>query len=126
MDEGEQLVKSAADFSIVGMKLCNIREDGEWFHVLLTSKKSQVATMTLAPGKASGPKGNEHPKSEQVLFVVEGEVLAEIGDEKQTLRKGDVVIVPAGADHRFVNHGASTVVTLNVYAPPAYDADEGE
>jgi len=108
------------------MKLCNIRDSGEFFRVLLTSKKSQVATMTLAPGKSSGPKGNEHPKSEQVLFVVEGEVLAEIGGEKQTLRKGDVVIVPEGADHRFVNHGGSTAVTLNLYAPPAYDSDEEE
>ncbi len=106
------------------MKLCNIRDGGEWFRVLLTSKKSQVVTMTLAPGKSSGPKGNEHAKSEQVLFVVEGEVLAEIGQEKQTLRKGDVVIVPAGAAHRFVNHGASAALTLNVYAPPAYDSDE--
>jgi len=107
------------------MKLCNVHDGGDWFRVLMTSKKSQVATMTLAPGKSSGPRGNEHPKSEQVLFVVEGEVLAEIGEEKQTLRKGDVVIVPAGADHRFVNHSGSPALTLNVYAPPAYDPDEG-
>ena len=108
------------------MKLCNIRDGSGFFRVLLTSKKSQVATMTLAPGKSSGTKGNEHSKSEQVLFVVEGEVLAEIDDEKQTLRKGDAVIVPPGAVHRFVNHGASTATTLNVYAPPAYDSDEAD
>lgn len=106
------------------MKLCNIRNATSWFEVLATSKKSQIATMKLAPGKSSGPKGNEHPKSEQVLFVVEGEVLAEIGEEKATLRKGDAVIVPAGADHRFVNHGGSPAITLNVYSPPAYDPDE--
>jgi mannose-6-phosphate isomerase-like protein (cupin superfamily) len=106
------------------MKVCNIRDAGQWFQVLSTARKSQVATMTLAPGKSSGPKGNEQPKSEQVLFVVEGEVLAEIGEEKSTLRKGDVVIVPAGAPHRFVNHSASPALTLNVYAPPAYDAND--
>jgi len=126
VDRGEQLVeRRRRAVPSKRMKLCNIQESGDWFRVLLTSKKSQVATMTLAPGKASGPKGNEHPKSEQVLFVVEGEVLAEIGQEKQTLRRGDVVIVPAGADHRFVNHSGSTAMTLNVYAPPAYDSDEG-
>lgn len=106
------------------MNVRNIRDAASWFHVLSTGRKAQVATMTLAPGKSSGPKGNEHPRSEQVLFVVQGEVLAEIGDEKATLRQGDVVIVPAGAAHRFVNHSASPASTLNVYAPPAYDETE--
>ncbi len=78
--------------------------------------------MTLAPGKSSGPKGNEHPKSEQTLLVLEGEILADIGSEKRTLRKGDIVIVPPGAEHRFVNHGGSPAITFNVYAPPAYDS----
>ncbi|HXE56290.1 MAG TPA: cupin domain-containing protein [Tepidisphaeraceae bacterium] len=106
------------------MNVCNIRDASKWFQVLCTARKSQVATMTLAPGKSSGPKENEHPKSEQVLFVLEGQVLAEIGEEKKTLRQGDVVIVPAGAAHRFTNHSESPAMTLNVYAPPAYDIDE--
>lgn len=107
------------------MKASNIRDAKSWFQVLQTSRKSQIATMTLAPGKSSGPKGNEHPKSEQTLFVVEGEILAEIGKEKTTLRKGDAVIVRAGAAHQFTNHSGSPAVTFNVYSPPAYDEDEG-
>ncbi len=106
------------------MNVANARDSRAFFKVLQTSKKSQTATMTLAPGKSSGPKGNEHPQSEQVLLVLEGEVLAEIGKEKLTLRKGDVVIVPPRVPHRFVNKAASPAVTFNVYAPPAYDADE--
>lgn len=102
------------------MKIANCKEAKSWFDVLLSATKSQVAVMRLTPGKASGPMGNEHPKSEQVLFVVEGELYAEIGQEKATLRKGDIAIVPAGADHRFVNKSGSDVLTLNVYAPPAY------
>jgi mannose-6-phosphate isomerase-like protein (cupin superfamily) len=106
------------------MKSVNIRDAKSWFQVLQTSRKSQIATMTLAPGKSSGPKGNEHPKSEQVLFVVEGEILAELGEEKSMLRKGDAIIVPTGVAHRFTNHGGSAAVTFNVYAPPAYAEDE--
>ena len=106
------------------MNVSNLRDAKSWFHVLATSRKAQVATMTLAPGKSSGRKGNEHPKSEQVLFVVEGEVLAELGEEKRTLRKGDAVIVPAGAPHRFSNPFGSPAVTFNVYAPPAYEPGE--
>ena len=106
------------------MNLSTIHDKDSFFQVLQTSRKTQTATMTLAPGKSSGPKGNEHPKSEQVLLVLEGELLAEIGKEKTTLRKGDVVIVPAKVAHRFTNKAASPAKTFNVYAPPAYDEDE--
>ncbi|HEY8750547.1 MAG TPA: cupin domain-containing protein [Tepidisphaeraceae bacterium] len=106
------------------MNIAHVQNPDQWFQIIATARKSQVAIMTLAPGKSSGPKGNEHPKCEQVLYVIEGELLAEIGDEKGTLRKGDLVIVPAGADHRFVNQSGSRAVTLNVYAPPAYRPEE--
>lgn len=107
------------------MHQANIRDGaGIFFKVLQTLPKSQTAMMTLAPGKSSGPKGNEHPKSEQTLLVLEGEILADIGSEKRTLRQGDFVIVPLGAEHRFVNHGGSPAITFNVYAPPAYDPDK--
>jgi mannose-6-phosphate isomerase-like protein (cupin superfamily) len=102
------------------MVVSNIHRSKKFFEVLQTISRTQVASMRLAPGKASGPKGNEHPRSDQVLVVIEGEVYAEIGDEKTTLRKGDVVTVPAGVQHRFVNHGGSDALTVNVYAPPAY------
>lgn len=102
------------------MQRSNIRDAKKWFDVLETASKSQVAVMKLLPGKASGPRGNEHPKSEQILLVVEGEIFAEIGKEKATLRKGDIVIVPTDTDHRFTNLSESDALTFNVYAPPAY------
>jgi len=102
------------------MQQSNIRDAKKWFDVLETASKSQVALMKLSPGKASGPRGNEHPKSEQILLVLEGEIFAEIGEEKATLRKGDIVIVPTDTDHRFMNLSESDALTFNVYAPPAY------
>ena len=102
------------------MQRSNIRDAKKWFDVLETASKSQVAVMKLAPGKASGPRGNEHPKSEQILLIVEGEIFAEIGDEKTTLRKGDIVIVPTDTGHRFTNLSESDALTFNVYTPPAY------
>ena len=94
------------------------------FKVLQTGTKSQTAMMILKPGQESGPMGNDHPRSEQVLYVVEGQVVAEIGSERRTLKAGDSVIVPLRARHRFVNKSRRTVVTFNVYAAPAYDEDE--
>jgi len=94
--------------------------DGRSFSVLATAQGLQAASMILAPGESSGAKGNEHPKSEQLLLVLEGTVVAEVGGETKTLRSGDFVIVPRDAPHVFRNPGSTQAVTFNVYAPPAY------
>jgi mannose-6-phosphate isomerase-like protein (cupin superfamily) len=107
-------------FVKVTMDIQNILHGDDFFKVLQTSKKSQTAVMVLAPGKASGKKGNEHPDSEQVVLVAEGEILAEIGDEKATLRKGYLIIIPRKAQHRLVNHSGSNAIVFSVYVPPGY------
>jgi mannose-6-phosphate isomerase-like protein (cupin superfamily) len=90
------------------------------FEVLETVGDAQTAAMILAPGESSGPKMNEHPASEQVLFVMSGEVEAEIGDRKFRMRAGDSTIVPKRVAHRFTNPGKEPAITFNVYTPPAY------
>jgi mannose-6-phosphate isomerase-like protein (cupin superfamily) len=104
------------------MNLANIKDAKEWFAVLQTSDKSQTAVMTLEPGKSSGAKEG-HKDSDQVLLLLEGELDGEVGAEKATLRRGDVLLIPAGVKHRFTNHSDKSAVTFNVYAPPEYPAD---
>jgi len=108
------------------MDVVHTRSKKHFFKVLQTGKRSQTAMMTLRPGEASGPMGNDHPKSEQVLFVVSGQLVAEIGTKRRALKAGDSVLVRPRARHRFVNRSKRPAVTFNVYAPPAYDADEEE
>ena len=90
------------------------------FSVIDTSQASQTAWMTLASGEASGPKENEHGASEQVLYLVEGELHAEVGDRRFLMKAGDSVIVGKGVAHRFENRAQRPAVTFNVYTPPAY------
>ena len=106
------------------MRIHDMYRASSWFEVLETTRQTQSAVMKLEPGQESGPKGNEHPESDQVLIVLEGEVTAEIGNESAVLGAGQTVTVPAGASHRFVNNGKVAALTFNVYAPPAYDKDE--
>lgn len=98
----------------------NTNDAKRWFDVLVTGDGCQTAMMALEPGESSGERNNEHPQSEQILLVIEGEVTAEIGDEKARLTAGDVVIVPRKAPHRFTNGGDGKALTFNVYVPPAY------
>src|SRR2546430_15851850 len=102
------------------MKLSNIAKAKEWFEVLQTSERSQTAMMTLKAGDATGDKAEAHEKSDQVLLMLEGELTGEAGDERPHLRKGDVIIIPAGVKHRFVNRAKKPALTFNVYSPPAY------
>ncbi len=102
------------------MNVKNIRDASDWFDVLQTTKRTQIAMMTLKPGKSSGSEPEGHKKSDQVLLVLEGEVEAEIGDDTITMRKGDFVVIPAGTKHKFTNRSSADVVTFNTYSPPEY------
>jgi mannose-6-phosphate isomerase-like protein (cupin superfamily) len=102
------------------MSVVNVRESQSWFSVLQTAELSQTAVMSIGPGEESGPKDNEHPQSEQVLYVIEGELEAEIGERSFTLRAGDSTIVRRDVPHRFRNSTRKPALTFNVYAPPAY------
>lgn len=98
----------------------NIGDARSSFAVLENGANLQTAVMMLEPGDESGEFGNEHPASEQVLYVVEGSVEAEIGDDKFSMKPGDSAIVPCNAPHRFVNRSKQRAVTFNVYSPKAY------
>lgn len=102
------------------MLLSKAAEHDDWFKVLQTTKLSQTAVMNLAPGQASGEEAEAHEKSDQVLYVMEGEVKGEIGGATATLRAGEAVTIPAGVKHRFANESKARVRTFNVYTPPAY------
>jgi mannose-6-phosphate isomerase-like protein (cupin superfamily) len=102
------------------MDLANIKDATEWFEVLQTSKRTQTAMMTLAPGEKSGRKAEAHEKSDQVLPMVSGKLSGTVGRETVNLRKGDVLLIRAGTPHRFENPGRRKAVTFNVYSPPEY------
>jgi len=98
----------------------NVREAQGAFSVLDTTGTVQTATMRLRRGEESGPFGNDHSRSAQVLFVVSGAVRAEIGEKIFRMETGDSVVVEKGLAHRFVGDSDEDAVTFNVYAPPAY------
>jgi oxalate decarboxylase/phosphoglucose isomerase-like protein (cupin superfamily) len=99
------------------------------FDVVATSRLAQVAKMTLQPGEASDSKpSNEHPKSEQWLFVLSGSGEAIIHDHAGKIRRTplqpeSLLLIERGELHQIKNTGRQPLATLNLYAPPAYDAD---
>jgi mannose-6-phosphate isomerase-like protein (cupin superfamily) len=98
----------------------NVLQARDSFEVLDTTGSVQTATMRLRRGEESGPFGNEHPRSAQVLLVVSGALRAEIGEKRFRMEAGDSVVVEKGLAHRFIGDSDDDALTFNVYAPPAY------
>src|SRR4029078_9335166 len=98
---------------ICEMNVANIGSAVDWFQVLQTTERSQTAMMTLEPGAATGEKAEAHDKSDQVLLVLEGELIGEVGNERPRIKKGEVIIIEAGTKHRFANATDKPAVTFN-------------
>jgi len=83
--------------------------------VLATGKYTQLVIMTIPP---DGEIGEEvHETTDQLLTFVSGVGEALVSGQKRKVAQGDLVIVPAGRKHNFVNTGPNPLVLYTVYAP---------
>ena len=98
---------------------------GRGFRVALGNARSQAAEMVIPPGDAEGDPHNRHRGADQWLFVVEGRGVARINGRRVKLVPGTLLLIEKGEPHEIENTGDVPLVTLNIYAPPAYD-DDGE
>jgi len=90
------------------------------FEILHTTRTSQAAMMTLAPGAESNEdSANEHGWAEQWLYVVSGTGTARIGKRRVALRAGTLLLVARREPH-VIRAGRRRLVTFNVYVPAAY------
>ena len=101
--------------------------------VLWTGKHSQLVIMTIPP---DGEIGEEVHEVDQILTFVSGVGEARVSGENRRVAQGDLVVVPAGRTHNFVNTGPNPLVLYTVYAPAEHadgavhrtkeEADEAE
>jgi mannose-6-phosphate isomerase-like protein (cupin superfamily) len=94
------------------------------FAVLHATRSSQAATMTLRPGETSNEdSANEHAWAEQWLYVVAGTGTARVSGRTVRLREGSLLLIGKRERHAIKNTGRNNLVTINIYAPPAYRRD---
>jgi mannose-6-phosphate isomerase-like protein (cupin superfamily) len=92
-------------------------QHADFRRVLWTGKHSQLVVMTIQPGDEIGEEIHE---VDQILTFVSGVGEARVGEEKRPVTQGDLVAVPAGTRHNFVNTGPNPLVLYTVYAPPEH------
>jgi mannose-6-phosphate isomerase-like protein (cupin superfamily) len=86
--------------------------------VLWTGEHTQLVIMTIPPG---GEIGEEtHEDTDQILTFVSGTGEARVSGNTKKVVQGDLVVVPAGAKHNFVNTGENPLILYTVYGPPEH------
>jgi len=86
----------------------------EFRKVLFTGLYSQVVLMTIPVG---GDIGDEVHTVDQALTFTSGRGLATINGKQQPVQKGDLMVVPAGTQHQFVNTGEDALILYTIYSP---------
>lgn len=78
--------------------------------------------VVLLPGK--GHDRHNHPKSEEILYVLSGEGVQMLNDEEPfPIKPGDTIYVPTAAFHSTLNTGWTPLRLLAVYNPGGPEKD---
>ncbi len=71
----------------------------------LAEKEAEFLEITYAPGAASGVNMSHHGGRE-FGFILEGELVIELGFESYTLKEGDSIVFESTTPHRLINKGS--------------------
>ncbi|KAL8962554.1 MAG: hypothetical protein Q9193_001061 [Seirophora villosa] len=93
-------------------------ESAEFRRVLWTGLYSQVVLMTVPVG---GDIGDEVHTVDQALTFTSGVGKATINGKDQDVKAGDLMVVPAGTQHQFVNTGPTPLILYTIYSPAEHD-----
>jgi mannose-6-phosphate isomerase-like protein (cupin superfamily) len=76
---------------------------------------ANVSFILVDAPPGSGPKLHRHPY-EEVFVLQEGSATFTAGDKTIEVKGGQVVVVPAGVAHRFVNSGTGRLRQVDIHA----------
>ena len=85
---------------------------------IATGEHSQVVAMTIPAGEEIGEE--VHTENDQLLVFVDGEGEAVLEGRSSPVGPNDLVLVPAGTRHNFINTGGGPLRLVTVYAPPEH------
>jgi len=85
-----------------------------------TSGRFAVVEHPLPPGTLAAPPHTHH-REDEVSYVLEGEMTAEIGDQVIHAPAGTLVYKPKGVPHTFWNQGSEPARILEIISPGGFE-----
>ena len=76
---------------------------------------TNVSFFLIDAPSGEGPFLHSHPY-EEIFIVQEGQVTLTVGDATIEATSGQIVIVPAGVPHKFINSGSGPLRQLDIHA----------
>lgn len=86
-----------------------------------TGGRYSLTEFTMAPPPAPGPPPHIHEDADEAIYVLDGTLEMEIGDERMTGSAGAVMLVPKGTLHALANPGPGLARMLIILSPPGYE-----
>ena len=87
-----------------------------------------VCEGTLAPWE-SGPPLHAHTRQDEAIYVVEGTLLVQVGEDRHELTAGTFAWIPRDTPHTFANAADTSVRAINISVPGGLEglfAEQGE
>ena len=93
--------------------------DGIVSHLLVSewTTKAQFLTTSLVEMSPGGTQQLHAHEAEQCYFILEGEGLMTVGDERQIVTSGDCIFVPSNEMHGLENTGGYGLSYFSAAAP---------
>jgi mannose-6-phosphate isomerase-like protein (cupin superfamily) len=98
-----------------------VEDNPDFRRVLWTGEHTQLVAMTLQPGEDIGTE--VHRENDQILSFLKGSGEAILDGKKLAVAPGDVLMVPAGAEHNITNTGPEPLLLYTIYGPPDHAPD---
>ena len=83
--------------------------------------RQSLAEACLSPGDQTD--AHSHPNTEEIYYILRGEALMVLEEERKQVGVGDAIAIPAGMRHQIRNTGAEDLVFLCCCVPAYTDVD---
>ena len=83
-----------------------------------SAKNMALAIGIFQPGE--GLVLHDHPKEEELYYILCGKGTVTIGDQEREVKEGDALYVPIGVKHKIVNTGSEELRSVFVLSPPTW------
>ncbi len=65
-----------------------------------------------------GVKAHYHAKHDEIVYILQGKGVMTVGDVKQVIKAGDLIVMERGKTHSVINKSAEPLVALSIMSPP--------